>query len=383
VLAGLSAFAPLSIDMYLPALPAMTHDLDASAAQGSLTVAAFFAGLCLGQLVHGPLSDRIGRRLPLLGGLALYIAAAVCAALARSIELLIVARFVQALGGCAGMVVSRASVRDRFSPQESAHVFSLLLLVMSLAPIIAPLLGSWVMLIASWRAIFWILAALGVLVGVATLVGLPETRSPETAAHARAESPFAAYRSLLGERRVMGYALVAGLSHMGLLTYLAVSPSVLVNGFRISPQAYGWVVAINGIGLVTTNYLNRRLLARLSYDYILRRANLGCVMAAAALLACAAGGFGGLWGVTIPLFFMVAMMGFTQANALAGAMAHDPQRAGATSALVGFLQFGGGALGATTAGWFDDGTALPMAVVILAAYTGAALVLHGFCARRP
>lgn len=376
VLAGLSAFAPLSIDMYLPALPTMTRDLGAAPSQGALTVAAFFTGLCLGQLVHGPLSDRIGRRPPLLGGIALYVVASAYAAIASSIEMLIVARFLQALGGCAGLVVSRASVRDRFSPQDSAQVFSMLLLVMSLAPILGPVMGGWVLLVANWRAIFWVLAGLGAVVGLATFLRLAETRSEQTAAHARGESPFAAYAGLLREPRVMSYALTAGLSHMGLLTYLALSPDLLVTGFHLTPQAYGWVIAINGIGLVGTNYLNRRLLVRHGFDRILRRANLGSLGASAVLMIDALTGFGGLWGITIPLFFIVAMIGLTQPNAFAGAMAQDAKRAGSTSALVGFLQFGGGALGTAVAGALHDGTARPMAGVILAAYCGAALVLR-------
>ncbi|HWW66229.1 MAG TPA: multidrug effflux MFS transporter [Sphingomonadaceae bacterium] len=376
VLAGLSALAPLSIDMYLPALPTMARDLGAQPAEGSLTVAAFFAGLCLGQLIHGPLSDRIGRRIPLLAGIAVYVIASAGAALSNSVEMLIAARLLQALGGCAGLVVSRALVRDRFPPQESAHVFSMLLLVMSLAPILAPLLGSWVLLVASWRALFWILTGFGILLALACFFRLEETRSAETAAHARSESPFAAYRILLTERSVMAYALTAGLAHMGLLTYLATSPDVLVTAFHLSPQTYGWVIAINGTGLITTNYLNRRLLAHFSYDRILRGATLGSLLASTVLLIDAATGFGGLWGITTPLFFMVAMIGFTQPNALAGAMAQDIHRAGSISALVGFLQFGAGALGATIAGWLHDGTALPMAGVIFTAYVLAVLALR-------
>lgn len=377
VLAGLSAFAPLSIDMYLPALPVMARDLHGDAAQASLTVAAFFAGLCLGQLVHGPLSDRIGRRGPLLFGLALYVAAGACAALAPSIPVLVAARFIQAFGGCAGLVVSRATVRDRFTPQQSAQVFSLLLLVMSIAPIIAPLIGSWILLLGSWRAIFWLLTGFGALVGLATFWGLPETRSAETAAQARSESPLAAYRAILGERQVMAYALAAGFSHMGLLTYLAISPEVLVSGFHLSPQTYGWVIALNGAGLVTTNWINRRLLARLGYNPILRAANVGSIAASSMLLIDAATGMGGLLGITVPLFFMVGMIGFTQPNAIAGALSSDPQRAGSISALVGFFQFGGGAIGAAVAGAFHDGTPRPMALVIFGAHVLAFFALRG------
>jgi DHA1 family bicyclomycin/chloramphenicol resistance-like MFS transporter len=247
---------------------------------------------------------------------------------------------------------------------------------MSIAPIIAPLIGSWILLLGSWRAIFWLLTGFGALVGLATFWGLPETRSAETAAQARSESPLAAYRAILGERQVMAYALAAGFSHMGLLTYLAISPEVLVSGFHLSPQTYGWVIALNGAGLVTTNWINRRLLARLGYNPILRAANVGSIAASSMLLIDAATGMGGLLGITVPLFFMVGMIGFTQPNAIAGALSSDPQRAGSISALVGFFQFGGGAIGAAVAGAFHDGTPRPMAMVIFGAHVLAFFALR-------
>lgn len=376
MLAAMTAFAPLSIDMYLPALPAMAKDLAAPPATGALTVAAFYVGLCLGQLFHGPLSDRFGRRPPLIAGLALYVLASAGAAVTGAIGQLIVMRFLQALGGCAGMVIGRAVVRDRFTPDESAHVFSILLLVMSLAPVVAPLFGSFVLLVAGWRSIFWILTIFGTLVWLSTIFWLKETRSEATAAHARGESAMRSYATLLREPKVMGYALLAGCSHMGLLTYLAIAPDVLIGGFGLTPRQFGWTIAINGVGLVTANFLNRRLLGKRSYDYILRRANLLSILASAALFVCAFTGFGGLIGIVVPLFFMVALIGFTQPNAFAGALAHDPRRAGAASALVGCLQFGAGALGSTIAGAMHDGTARPMAAVILTAYLLGGALLH-------
>lgn len=376
MLAAMTAFAPLSIDMYLPALPAMAKDLAAPPATGALTVAAFYVGLCLGQLFHGPLSDRFGRRPPLIAGLALYVLASAGAAVAGAIGQLIVMRFLQALGGCAGMVIGRAVVRDRFTPDESAHVFSILLLVMSLAPVVAPLFGSFVLLVAGWRSIFWILTIFGTLVWISTIFWLKETRSEATAAHARGESAMRSYATLLREPKVMGYALLAGCSHMGLLTYLAIAPDVLIGGFGLTPRQFGWTIAVNGVGLVTANYFNRRLLGRRGYDYILRRANLLSILASAALFVCAFTGFGGLIGIVVPLFFMVALIGFTQPNAFAGALAHDPRRAGAASALVGCLQFGAGALGSTIAGAMHDGTARPMAAVILTAYLLGGALLH-------
>jgi DHA1 family bicyclomycin/chloramphenicol resistance-like MFS transporter len=376
ILAGMTAFGPMSIDMYLPALPAMARDLAAPPAAGALTVAAFYVGLCLGQLIHGPLSDRLGRRPPLIVGVALYVLASVGAALCGAIGQLIVLRFLQALGGCAGMVIGRAVVRDRFTPSESAHVFSILLLVMSLAPVLAPLFGSFVLLVAGWRSIFWILAVFGALLWLGITFKLAETRSEATALHARGESALTAYAALLREPRVMGYALLAGFSHMGLLTYLAITPDVLIGGFGLSPRQFSATIAVNGIGLVAANFFNRRLLGRYHYDVILRRANLTSILASAVLFVDAFTGFGGLIGVVVPLFFMVAMIGFTQPNAFAGALAHDPRRAGAASALVGCLQFGAGALGATIAGTFHDGTARPMAAVILTAYLVGGALLH-------
>lgn len=376
MLAAMTAFAPLSIDMYLPALPAMAKDLAAPPATGALTVAAFYVGLCLGQLFHGPLSDRFGRRPPLIAGLALYVLASAGAAVTGAIGQLIVMRFLQALGGCAGMVIGRAVVRDRFTPDESAHVFSILLLVMSLAPVVAPLFGSFVLLVAGWRSIFWILTIFGTVVWLSTIFWLKETRSEATAAHARGESAMRSYATLLREPKVMGYALLAGCSHMGLLTYLAIAPDVLIGGFGLTPRQFGWTIAINGVGLVTANFLNRRLLGKRGYDYILRRANLLSILASAALFVCAFTGFGGLIGIVVPLFFMVALIGFTQPNAFAGALAHDPRRAGAASALVGCLQFGAGALGSAIAGAMHDGTARPMAAVILTAYLLGGALLH-------
>jgi MFS transporter, DHA1 family, multidrug resistance protein len=378
VLGGLGAFAPLSIDMYLPGLPQMARDLQGSPASGSFTLAAFFAGMCLGQLFYGPLSDRVGRRGPLLAGIALYVVATAGGALSRSMDALIIWRFFQALGGSAGLVISRAMVRDRFSPQETAHVYSMLFLVLALGPVIAPLLGSFILLVASWRVIFWVLTAFGVLVGVAATFGITESRSASAAAHARAESPLGGYLSILRKPQVMAYALAAGFSHVGPLTYVANTPDVIITGFHLSPQAYGWILALNGVGLITANYLNRKLLARLGYDAILRSANLASLTAAAVLLVDGITGFGRVWGVTIPFFLIISALGFTQANAFAGAMAHDPHRSGSISALVGFLQAGLGALGAALAGALHDGTAKPLGAVILAAY-----ILAGLCLRLP
>ncbi len=376
VLGGLSAFGPFSIDMYLPGLSQMTRDLHAGAADGALSVAAFYIGVSLGQLFYGPLSDRIGRRPPLLAGVALYVAASIGCAFAPSVGLLIGLRLLQALGGCAGLVISRAVVRDRFSPQQTAHVFSMLMLVMSLAPIVAPLLGGFVLLVGNWRMIFWVLAVFGSLVWLSVLLWMQESRSAETEAKARGESAWKSYLAVLREPRVMGYCFAAGFAQAGLLTYIAAAPSLVIDSYGVSPQGFSYIFACNGVGLVTATYTNRRLLRTKSYDYLLRRANMASLLASAVLVVDAITGFGGLWGFVVPLFFVVACMGFTQANAFAGAMALDPHRAGSTSAMVGCLQFGLGAVAGSIAGALHDGTARPIAIVILISYVLSGLALR-------
>ncbi|MDP1962231.1 MAG: multidrug effflux MFS transporter, partial [Reyranella sp.] len=241
LLGALTAFAPMSIDMYLPALPAIGKALGGTPEATQGTLAVFLAGMAIGQFLYGPASDRYGRRAPILVGVAVYVAASIWCALTQSMEGLIFARFVQALGGCAGAVVARAVVRDQFDHTETARVLSLLTLVMGVAPIVAPLLGGWVMVIAGWRGIFWTLALFGCLVGLAVFLRLRESRSEETAAQARSETPLKAYGQLLRNRRLIGYALAGALNGAVLFTYISSSPALVIETYGFSPQAFGWV----------------------------------------------------------------------------------------------------------------------------------------------
>jgi len=384
LLGALTAFGPMSIDMYLPAFPAMATDLGASPNQVQATLATFFAGMAVGQFFYGPASDRLGRRGPILTGVVLYVAATIACALAPTVETLTAARFVQALGGCAGAVVARAVVRDRFNHTETARILSLLILVMGLAPILAPLLGGWVLVFAGWRAIFWVLAGFGVLVGLWVVFALPESRSADTAAHAKTESPFGAYLALLRERRLIGYALAAALNGAVLFTYVSSSPNLVIGTYGFSPQAFSWIFGLNAVGIIGASQVNRALLRRHTPDRILGRVSLVSVGAGVLLMAAAFTGLGGYWTVLPLLFIALASYGLMSGNTMAGALSIDPRRAGSISALMGGLSFGAGAVAAWAGGVLHDGTARPMAAVMLLCLIGSSLALYTLAfPRRP
>ena len=383
LLGALTASGPLSIDMYLPALPAIGRTLHATPAAMQQTVAAFFFGMAAGQLVYGPLSDRIGRRPPLLFGLFCYAAASAGCAFASSELALIFLRVAQALAGCAGMVIARAIVRDRFHYNEVLHIFSLLSLVMGLAPILAPLLGGWLLAVAGWRWIFGFQAVFGAVAGVAALFLLPESRSPATAENARAEHPLRSYLALLRQPRLLGFVVAGAFSGAALFTYVAASPDILIGVFHVPPSRFGLFFGVNAIGLIGATQINARLARRVPFEVILQWANLA-VFAAALLLAFnAVTGLGGLWGIMGPMFLVMASFGFNQSNATVGALGVDPLRTGAISSLFGSASFAAGATAAALAGALRDGTAPPMAFVIVGSQACAVIALRTQAPVRP
>jgi DHA1 family bicyclomycin/chloramphenicol resistance-like MFS transporter len=367
---------PLAIDMYLPSLPSIGADLHASAGQTQATVSAFLAGMGLGQFFYGPASDRLGRRAPILFGTAIYIAASIACALAVSPEMLIGARFVQALGACAGGVVSRAVVRDQFGHTETARMLSLLMLIMGLAPILAPLLGGALLGFGGWRLNFWFMTAFGIAVGLAAMLRLKESRSDETAAHAGTESPLQAYLALLREPRLVGYALAGALNGACLFTYIASSPELLIKTYGIAPSAFGLVFGLNAIGIIGGNQVNRFLLRHWLPEQVLARSSVIAVGFAVLMSIAAVTGIGERWTVLPLLFLVFTSLGFIQGNTMAGALNVDPRRAGSISALLGGVSFGMGALASALAGVLHDGTPRPMALVMLASLVGSALALR-------
>jgi DHA1 family bicyclomycin/chloramphenicol resistance-like MFS transporter len=377
LLGALTAFAPMSIDMYLGALPDIGKALNASPNATQQTVSTFLLGMAIGQLLYGPASDRFGRRAPIMVGIAVYVAASVWCALATSIEGLQLARFVQALGGCAGAVVARAVVRDQFNHTETARVLSLLTLVMGIAPIVAPMMGSWVLAFAGWRAIFWILAVFGLCCGLAVLLRLKESRSEETAAQARSENPLRAFAVLLSNRRLLGYALAGALNGAVLFTYISSSSDLVINIYGFSPQAFGWVFGLNAVGVIGASQVNRMLLRRATPDQVLGKASLAAVGFGLILVLAAATRVGGYWTILPLLFCCLASYGLMAGNTMAGALSVDPRRAGSISALMGGLSFGAGAIASWAGGALHDGvSALPMSGVMLACLVGSSAALY-------
>jgi DHA1 family bicyclomycin/chloramphenicol resistance-like MFS transporter len=374
MLGSLTALGPLSIDMYLPSFQAIAGDLKASPAQVQLTLAVFFVALGIGQAFYGPISDRFGRRRPLCFGLGLYVLASAGCASARSIEALVAWRFAQALGGCAGMVIARAVVRDRFDEREAARFFSLLILVTGLAPILAPSIGGQILVFFSWRAIFWALAGFALVGFITATFVLPESLPPERRTEGGVATALHVYARLLRDRAFMRYALSGALVISGMFAYIFGSPFVFMQIYGVRPERFGWIFGFIAFGLISASQLNRVVLARVAGARILSHALVITAGAGVFLLVMAWTGGGGLGGLLGPLFVYIASLGFVLPNVMATALGPQGRNAGTASALLGTLQFGAGATVGALLGALGDGTAVPMAGLIAACGLSALLV---------
>jgi len=371
LLGGLSTFGPLSMDMYLPGLPQLGRDLGASASATQLTLTACLAGLALGQLVAGPLSDRLGRRRPLLAGVALYAVASLLCAFAPSVGVLIVLRLIQGAAGAAGIVISRAVVRDLHSGDAAARLFSSLTLVNGVAPILAPVVGAQLLHVTDWRGIFVVLAALGGALWVAAALGLRESLPLEQRHGGGLGGVGRALHLLARDRAFAGYALCSGFVMGAMFAYIAGSPFVLQEIHGLSPQAYSAVFATNGLGIMAASFASGRLIGRLRPVRLLEAgvaiAACGAAVLFGAVVLDASVGF-----VLLGLFLIVAPVGLVGPNATALALADHPTIAGSASALLGVAQFLIGALAAPLVGVAGGDSALPMALTAAAMVAAAA-----------
>ena len=377
VLGAVVAIGPLSIDLYLPAFPRLQTDFSTDASSVQFTLAAFFVGIALGQLLYGPISDRFGRRVPLILGLAAYSLASLACAMSESIEVLVFWRFIQAMTGCAGMVIARAVVRDLCTPQEMARVLSLLVLVMGVAPILAPFIGSLVMSWFDWPAMFVLLAAFGALCALLVMVGVPESLDVRRREPALSlGSAMINYRHVLTHRRFMGYALSGGVAQAGMFAYISASSFVFIEGFGLSSSQFAILFGANAFGLILASQVNRAMLERFRAQSVLGYA-LGTYAVSALLMSImAVTGVGGVWGVIPPLWLCLACLGFTFPNSTAAAMAPFGDRAGTASAMMGTMQFAIAGVVSAGVGHFGGHGAVPMAVVMTVCATAGYLLLR-------
>lgn len=379
ILGALSAFGPLAIDFYLPAFPAMAQAFATDEKHVQATLAAYFLGLSIGQLAYGPVADRFGRRKPLMFGVTLFTLASLACAYAPNLDTLVLARFVQALGGCAGMVLSRAIVSDKCDPVASAKVFSQLMLVMGLAPILAPMLGGVLVNVAGWQSIFLALSLFSAGCLLAVSLGLPESL-PEHMPRQPLSGALRQYLRLFAARVFIGHALTGGIAIAGMFAYIAGSPFVFIKLYGVPAEHYGWLFGTNAAGFILVAQVNARLLAKRGPAFLLARAVWLYLAAGLVLLGVATMRPTQLWPLLVPLFVCISSLGCIIPNASACAMSGQGARAGSASALMGCLQFSVAAGAAALVGLLHDGSAVPMALVI--SLCGALVVSVALLTRR-
>lgn len=372
LLGALAALGPFSIDTYLPAFPAIAQSFHTTVGQVEATLAVYFVGLSLGQLFYGPFADSFGRKPPLYVGLTLYLASTIGCAFSTGIAMLTALRFFQAVGGCSSMLIARTVVRDYFAPREAARVFSFLMLVIGVSPVVAPLAGGYLVVHASWRATFWVVTVLGIGCLVSVAVFLRETLPRDRRHPIRLRAVLALYASLLRDRVFMVHALAGSLVLAGLFAYLEGSPLVFIELNHVPTERFGFFFGLIAAGLIGASQVNGFLVRRAQPGVILRVALSVGAATGVALFVTQAAHVGGFAGLVALLFLSVACLGFASPNATALAMAPHGKIAGNASAMLGCLQYGIGGAGGMLVSGLDNGTSMPMVAVMS---VGACLAL--------
>lgn len=364
LMGALTAIGPFAIDMYLPAFPTIAANLGVPRGDVERTLAAYLIGLALAQVFYGPMADRYGRKPPLLVGLALFMVASLGCALSGSVEALTGWRVVQAMGGAAGIVIPRAVIRDHYETHEAARALSLLMLIMGLAPILAPLIGAQLLAITSWRSLFWVMLAGGAMLMTAVLKIMKESLAPDRVVPLRWETILRNYRGLFAHRGFMAHSLAGGFGQAGMFAYIIGSPRVFIELYGVPPQYYGLLFGTNALSLIVCSQISARLLRTYTPRQLQRRALTSLACASLAAVALTLGGW-----MTLPLLMLclIAYMGsqgFVNPNSAALALAEQGKRLGAASALLGTLQLSCGALaGFAVSAWQTD-SALPLTTTL-------------------
>lgn len=364
ILGLLSAIGPFSIDMYLPGFPQIAADLHTTIAHISLSLSSFFIGISFGQLLYGPLLDRYGRKKPLYAGLSLYLLASVGCVFAGSPNALIALRLLQALGGCVGMVAARAMVRDIFPVEENAKVFSMLMLVVGVSPIIAPTLGGFITTHFNWKYIFVVLSLLGAFILIAVHFYLGESRKPDPHFSLKPKPIIKSFLLVLKEPQFYTYTLTGSMASAGLYAYISGSPFVFMELYKVTEQQYGWIFALVAGGLIASSQVNSFLLRRYTSQQIIRVALLCQSLTGLSLFLLSIIWQISLFNTIAFIFIFLCCQGFTFPNSSALSLAPFTKKAGSASALMGAIQMGIGTLTSAAVSVLSNSTALPMTGVM-------------------
>lgn len=374
----LSAMGAFSIDMYLPGFPDIARDLHTTVSHISLSITSFFIGISVGQLIYGPLLDRFGRKQPLYIGLVVYILASLACAYAPTANMLISIRLIQALGSCAGLVASRALVRDLFPVEENAKIFSLLVLVLAVSPIIAPTAGGYLTAAFGWESVFYVLTAIALLTLILSKYFLPPGLGAQPEISLKPIPILKGFREVMKTPQFYTYAIAGALAASGLYAYIAGSPTVFMELYKVSEKQYGWIFAFNALGLIIASQINTVLLSRYSSEQIIKvtlfcQSITGIIFFILSMLHIL-----NLYSTIGLIWVFLATQGFAFPNSSALCLAPFSHNAGTASALMGALQLGMGALATALVSYFSDGTVIPMSgVMCCCAISGITVLLIG------
>jgi DHA1 family bicyclomycin/chloramphenicol resistance-like MFS transporter len=376
ILGTLSTISPFAIDMYLPGFPAIATDLNTSISQIQLSLTSYLIGISVGQLLYGPLLDRYGRKNPLYLGLVIYLLASLGCAVANSVENLIALRFLQAIGGCVGMVAAQALVRDLFPINKTAQVFSLLTLVIAVSPMIAPTVGGYVTASFGWHYVFIILAIITAIIIVGVFFVLPQGKPPDPSLSLRPRAVLGNFLTVIKQPQFFIYALVGGIGAAAPFAYIAGSPDVFMNIYKVSEQEYGWIFAILAFAMIGSTQLNHILLKKYKSEQIILVTLLYQTATGLLLVLGTWLGWYGQYSLIALMFIFLTGQGLVNPNASALSLAPFTRHAGSAAALMGSLRMGMGGLISAAVSFLHNNTALPMVgMMALCAITGLLILI--------